>query len=395
MTESLDIHISDSTAALVASKVQAIERLLDLARQGSLGYLDDRLYLRIQFDNDSVVWRSQILAAKLEMVTGSDQIWRKFVKGTLIITRRFYWETEAMQALEVSSYSTAATTGYATIYNGSDGGVPNDFSVAAAQVTGSLPAPAKIYIKNISGASRAFGTAYIGNYVFNDPTNIVPYYKAATASFSNTTPGPTTTETGIYQWAIGSALVNDFAGQFGRFVVVWSDRPAIATLIRAAIQVTATATFDLALGEQMLDVPNDFVQDLGALPIPPGGYIAGMGADMSFALKALPAAGVEDTLGVTMLHIFPSGIGRFRVVKGISNFSMGSNEEVIDDGPNNVTYSLSGAAASPLFRPLYSPIYLWPGRLNTMRLIISGGTTFEDNYAWGIKMEFRPRRLSF
>ena len=32
VTESIDIHISDSTAALVAAKVQSIERLLDLAR---------------------------------------------------------------------------------------------------------------------------------------------------------------------------------------------------------------------------------------------------------------------------------------------------------------------------------------------------------------------------
>lgn len=398
VTESLDLHISDSTAALVAAKIQSIERLLDLARQGSLGYLDDRVYLRIQFDNDSLVWRSQILAAKLELPEGSNQIWRKYVKATLIITRRYYFEAESMQAVEVTSgTTTTATTGYATVYNSDDTHATqrNWWQVAAAQVTGSLPAPAKLYIKNTSGATRAFGTAYLGNYVFNDPASVDPIFRSNDAAGSDTTPGPG--ETTIYHWSLASGgLIDDFAGQQGRFVVVWSDRPAADNLVRAAVQYRfPSPVFDLALGEQMLDNPNEFAQDLGALPIPPGGYVSGMGDNFYLALKSLPAAGGTDTLGVDWLQIFPTGVGRYRVIKGITNFSLSTNEEVIDDGPNNVCYALSGSDAHPLFRPLHTPLHLWPGRINRMRLIISGGSSFEADNTWGVKMEYKPRRLSF
>ena len=396
VTESLDLHISDSTAALVATKVQAIERLLDLARQGSLGYLDDRLYLRVQFDNDSLVWRSQILAAKLELPEGTNQIWRKYVKATLIITRRFYWETEAMQAVEVSSASTAATTSYATVYNSKlSSGNTNLFAIAANQVTGSLPAPAKIYIKNISGATRYFRAAHIGNYVFNDPANIQPIFNGATADASDTTPGAT--EQDVYSWELDGGLVDDFAGQMGRFVVVWSNLPAVDNLIRAAVSLGSPfPSLALALGEQMLNTEGHYVQDLGALPIPPGGYTAGMGAALYAAIKSLTATG-SDTLGVDWLQIFPTGVGRYRVIKGIYSMSISTNNEVIDDGPNNACWEVgTGGVLLPTLRPLHTPIYLWPGRAQRFRMIISSGAfTMETAQPWGVKVEYRPRRLSF
>lgn len=164
VTESIDLHISDSTAALVAAKVQAIERLLNLARQGTMGWLDDRVYLRVQFDQDTTPWRSQILAAKLELAEGTNQIWKKYVKATLIITRRYYWETEALQAIAMTSGpTTTPTTGYVTVYNADSTHATNRnwWQIAADQVGGSIPAPAKLYIKNNSGSARAAGALFI------------------------------------------------------------------------------------------------------------------------------------------------------------------------------------------------------------------------------------------
>lgn len=400
VTESIDLHISDSTAALVADKVRAIERLLDLARQGSLGAQDGRVYLRILFDHDSSsAWRSQILAAKFESEEGSNQIWKKYVRATLIITRRYYWEMETLQAVAVSSGPTSsATTSYATVCNADDTHATNRnwFQIAAAQVTGSIPAPAKIYIKNTSGATRDAATVFLGNYVFNDPANVDPIYRGEDAADSDTTPG--TTEQAIYAWDLsGAGLVDDFHGQFGRFVAVWSDRPAITTLVRASVQYRGPSPeVDLALGEQFIINPSVFVTDLGALPIPPSGWISGMGDNLYLTLKAKAASGT-DTLGIDWLQIFPSGAGRYRVLQGVfGSLTLSSNNEIIDDGPEGVVYlSTSGGAKLPLYRPLYSPIYLWPNKLQRLRLIISGGASFEAAQAWSVKVEVRPRRLSF
>jgi len=399
VTESLELHISDTTAALVAAKVQAIERLLDLARQGSMGMFDNKLYVRLQFDNDTLVWRSQILAARLEMEQGTDQIWRKYIRATLIITRRFYWETEALQALEVSSgTTTTATTGYATVYNSDDTHATqrNWFQIAAAQLTGSLPAPAKISVKNISGAERNCYSVYLGNYAFCDPTNIDPVWRAESATLVDTSIG--TTEQDFYAWDMSNGIVDDFRGQFGRSVVVFSDRPEGTTLLRAALQYRGpTPQADLALGEQMLDVSQDFVMDLGALPIPPSGYAAGMGDRLYLTLKGKAASGT-DTVGVDWLQIFPSGAGRYRVLKGIfGGLTLESNNEVVDDGPAGAVYlATTGDEVLPLYRPLYTPIYLWPNRVQRLRLLISGGSfAFETGQPWGVKCEYRPRRVSF
>jgi hypothetical protein len=392
VTESIDLHISDSTAALVADKVRAIERLLDLARQGTLGHLGDKLYLRIQFDHDALVWRSQILAARLEMEEGTDQIWKKFVRGTLIITRRYYWETEALQDVAVSSGVSAATTGYATVYNNDDAHATQHsiFSIAAAQVTGSLPAPAKIHVKNISGSARDMSAVYLGNYVFGVGGHIV---RGENSTFTDTTPGATEQE--IYTWAMG-ALADTFRGQFGRLVVVWSDLPAATTLVRGLVDFRfPVPTFPLALGELMLGT-GDAVMDLGGLPIPPTAWASGgMGDKMAITVHAKAASGT-DTLGIDWLQVFPSGKGRYRVIKSITpSYSIANNEELIDDGPADAVYGNDGSDFYPVFRPFFDPIYLWPGRLQNLSVIISGGSAMEVGQTWGVKISYRPRRLSF
>lgn len=395
VTETIELHISAATAALVSAKVQAIEALLDLARQGSLGQFDDRLYLLVQFDNDSEAWRSQILAAKLESDNGTNQIWRKYVRAKLSITRRFYWETEASHALEVSSgTTTTATTGYAVIYNADDTHATqrNWFQIAAAQITGSIPSPAKISIKNTSGATRDATSFYIGNYVFCDPTNVDAIFRDNDAAASDTT--PSSTEQNIYRWSLSAnPITDDFKGQFARFVVVWSNLPANDTLLRPAI--TWDNTITLALGEMQLNSVQHYVQDLGALPLPPSQYVSDMGTNMDLVIRA--KAVTSDTLGIDWLQLFPSGKGRYRVINGVANLNLASNDQMIDDGPNEATYfaeAISGANL-PLYRPLFDPIYLWPGRINRLRVIISGGSNFEAGEVWGVSMSHRPRRLSF
>lgn len=398
VTESYQLHISDTTAALVAAKVQGIERLLTLARQGTVGWLDDKLYLRIQFDQDSLAWRSQILAAKLDLPNGTDQIWRKYVKATLIVTRRYYWETEALQDLQATSGpTTTPTTGYVTVYNADDTHATNRnwWQIAAAQVQGSIPAPATITIKNNSGGTRAASTFYIGNYVFCDPANVDPVFRVESAT--GTDSSVDTTDTDIAYWDI-SALPDDFRGQPGRILVVWNSRPDPTTLVRAALQYRPpTPVVDLALGEQVLSPAADYVLDLGALPIPPGRAWASMGTYLYLTLKGLAASGT-DTVTVDWMQVMPSGQGRFRMLKGIfASLALGDQNALVDDGAGDGVYLYvdSSGAHLPAYQPFYDPIYLWPNRINRLRFIVSGGTSFEADQVWQVKTSMRFRRLTF
>ena len=396
VSESVSLHIADATPTLVRDIVRRIERLLDLARQGSLGSVGDKVYLVIRFDQDTEWWRSQILAAQWVGSETVERIHKNYTTGTIALTRRYYWETEALIPVAVSSGPTpVATTGYATVYNADDTHATNRnwWQIDAAQVVGSLPAPALIRIKNTSGADRAATSIFLGNYVFCDPTNVDPIYRAedASSAFTNVT----TTESDIYKWSLTSTgLVDDFRGQYGRFVAVWTNLPLATTLVRPAIRYSTI--FDLALGEQSLGDIYKIVQDLGALPIPPSGWSSGMGSGMQLAISGKTATGT-DTVALDWLQIFPSGQGRYRALHAPTTLSIISTNEIVDDGPGGVVYIMDvvgGNAKVPLYRPMFDPIHLWPGLTQRLRLLISGGTTMEAGQAWGVSVSYRARRLT-
>ena len=396
VTESLQLHISDSTAANVAAKIRSIENVLNIARQGTQGWLDDRLYLRVQYDHDTLPWRSQILAAKLEMSGGANQIGRKYVRATLTITRRYYFETEALQDVQTSSNADSATTGFVTVYN-QDGasGNRNWWQVAAAQVGGSIPAPATITILNDTGAARAAAEFYIGNYVFCDPTTVDPVFRQESATGTDTS--ITTTESDIAYWALSGGLLEKFRGQTGRIVVVWDSRPDPTTLVRAAFQWRPATVIDLALGEYVLSPSARYVVDYGPLPLPPGRAYTDVGDDMYLTLKG-KAASSTDTISTDWMQVFPTGFGRYRVIKAVTgSLNIADGDMLVDDGSTGaVYYAGSGGDNYPVYQPFFDPIYLWPNRINRLRFIVSGGSVaFEADQPWEIKMQMRYRRLSF
>ncbi len=392
VTESIDLMIQASTVQLVRDKVQAIERLLDLARQGTLGWLEDRVYLSVQFDQDTGNgWRSQILAAKLDLNNVTNEIWRKYVLATLIITRRYYWETELTQAISLTSgpNSTPTTAGVQVFNNPDSAGVwHNWFDIAAAQVTGTLPSPLKLTVQNNSGSARETKAFYFGNYVFNDPANIDPVFYVNTSKTWLGTLGTTTHQVALS----GGNLLSSFKSQFGRILVIYYDRPAGTTLVRAALQVGfSTAAFDIAQGEHVLG-ENDWVVDLGGLPLPPG-YWEGSSNLMYLGHQANAVNG--DTLGINWLQVMPSGPGRYRVVKGITNsYGLQHGDSMIDDGYSGSAYSLEGGLIIPAFRGYFEQIHVWPNRINRIRMVVQGNVSMETNRSWLVTASYRPRRLT-
>jgi hypothetical protein len=398
VVESIDLHIGGQgyTPTQVRDQVRAIERVLDLARQGSVGYLADKVYLVIQFDQDAEGWRSQILAANYQGDQAVDEIWKNYTTGTIALTRRFYWETASLHAVALTSGPTpTATTGYVTIYNADDTSATNQnwFQLDAAQVQGSLPAPARISIKNASAGTLKATSLYLGNYVFLNSATVDPIFRGnqSAGGFQ-----PTTTEGEIAYWSLaGDNLTDAFRGQFGRMVVVYSDRPATTTLMRAAVQFRfPTPALDLALGDQHLDASQDFVMDLGGLPIPPSDNWVDSSTQLYLALKGRAASGT-DSVAVAFIQIMPSTPGCYRKLQGLVSLQAAAGDEIIDDGPAGSVYGLSGANRQALYRPFFEPIHLWPGVLQRLRLIVSSGSfAMELNQAWQVKAEVRYRRLT-
>lgn len=396
VTETIEMRISGATPSDVRDTVRSIEKLLDLARQTTTGYLDDKLYLIVRFDQDTENWRSQILAAKWDSNTLTDQIYLNYVTGNIVITRRYYFETETVHAIAIKSGPTpTATTGYASVYNADDTNATNRnwFELDATQVLGSLPTPATIHIKNVSGASRKCGRVFLGNYVYANPTTIDPIFRGEQSAGGFQ---PTPTESDFAAWSLANRNLTDaFKGQFGRVITVFSNQPAPSTLLRASLEYRDTGIqVNVALGEQILSNLGEFVLDLGGIPIPPGGYWQNM-ANLYLALKGRSASGT-DSVAVDWVQVFPGGPGRYRMIRA-AVLSMGftSGDELVDDGANGGVYVLTGGLQVPAYQPFFEPIHLWPGKINRLMMLISAGTALtEVDIAWQVKVEARYRRIT-
>jgi hypothetical protein len=303
------MRIIDATAAAVRARVQAIERLLDLARQGTTGYLDDKLYLIARFDDDTEDWRSQILAARWLSDTATQYIHQNYVVGAIVITRRYFWETTSVHNCNLTSGVTTTAAPLAIVYNADDVHATNRnwFQCAADQVIGAIPAPATIAVSNESGADRFVGSLYLGNYVYTAPTTVDPIFRDDQQSGGTGVIG-TTGDVEAARWLLSSNnLTNSFKGQYGRVLAVFDDRPNPTTLLRVGLQIRdLPATFDLFLSDQVLSPVGDYVLDLGGIPIPPGGYHDLVGAQMHLVIKAR-AQGTLDSGHAFRTRAFSQG----------------------------------------------------------------------------------------
>lgn len=393
VSETIELMIQGTPTA-IAAKIEAIERLLDLARQGTIGYLDDRVYLVVQYESDTEAWRSQILAAQWMLPDTAGNLYRGTVTGSITITRRYFWETEALHAVAVTSAATTTpTTGYANVYNADDSSATNRnwWQCAADQVTGSLPAPAVLSLKNNSGAARYAATIFLGNYVYSEPTTVDPILRGAQAAGGSGTANAT--ESDLWWWAAGN-LTTSFKNQFGRVIAIFSTRPNSTTLLRASLQYRLGAPVDVAQGEQVISPSSEYAIDLGGLPLPPGGYWQNSSAASYVALKG-KTPGFDDPVGINWLQVMPSGWGRFRTLRGISgSLQISAGNDVVDDGSEGGVYLLSGTDRYPFYRPYFAPIYLWPNKINRIAFVVSSSFAMETGQAWQAKLQVRPRRLT-
>lgn len=395
VTETLELLIAGANVGAVRDSIQSVEKLLDKARQNRLTWRGVKVWIEVQFDHDSGVWRSEILAGRLLHKQIADEIWRAKVETALIITRRYFWEGELAQVQLTSAEDTTPTTGYVTVYNSDDGGaatVRNWFQVADSQVSGVIPAPLRIEIHNGSGADRIVKSVHLGNYVQMDPTHIDPIIRGSQAAYIDTS-WTGAGETVVYRWALAQALLDDLAGQYCRILIALSTLPGTSTLARARLQFTDTF-YDLVIGEQV-KVNGEAILDLGAMPIPPGGPFVGSNTYTYLTLTMQAPTSSGDSVGVDWLQIMPAGHGLYRQLRGLSPAAevLGGGS-LYDDGPENLIFAVADTTSYVVHRGIHAPLHVWPGVTQTLRLMKQGNGSLTAGEAYGVKAWYRPRRLT-
>jgi hypothetical protein len=399
ITEAAEFFISDSSAANVQAKIGSIERLLQDAVRAQSG-LCAPVYLQFQTGADAAAWRSEIMSYRL--LLGEDasvNLYQQRMDCRLIVTRRHYWEG-AEAELELSTSNQAAATGGRTIYNHDDAGTGHDnwVQIATAQVTGALPAGTRIQIGNGAGSVRTWRRLYVALNALSDPANFSHILEAearlsggtiqANAAASNGSEVTFTLSASsvTIQWSISATLLADAAGRMFRILAAVNGASGTPSGT-AQIAVRNWAGTNLWKGDTVPMPSAAGLLDLGAIPLPPGGYSTTYG-ELRLAL-VITGTG---TWKIDYLQLTPTdGIA---LLGGIS--PTGLNEYAVMDSIEEREYLLQSPSSQfPYVILSGERIYLHPSRLQ--RLIIladsaEANVAIDDTFT--VRAWIRPRRLT-
>jgi hypothetical protein len=130
------------------------------------------------------------------------------------------------------------------------------------------------------------------------------------------------------------------------------------------------------------------VVNLGAFPLPPGGYDASWGA-LKLRLTLRLANGTANTY-LDFIQITPTDSYRALDMRPIA---VANNALIVDNGYDGLAYVETGGVRAPHVLPRGDPLMVWPGKLQRIYVLAS----YQDFYItdkWAARLWYRPRRVS-
>lgn len=405
VTESIEFMIIDTTTANVQAKLAALDRLLQGARRAQNGR-GARVYLHFQAGSDAAAWRSEVLDYRLEL--GEDAavgLYQARLECTLIVVRRYYWESTTLTTLPLSNGNGSGATSGLNIVNHDDSGTGHDnwVQIAADQVTGVLPAGCQIRLTNDIGATRTYSKIYLALNAFSDPGNFTHILEGESrasggsivsdAAYSNgqalsfALGSGSTPSTSTFTWILPAATLQDAAGRPFRLLARFADGQGTTT-VYAEVRA-ANGTSVLWRGDSVA-LPNLYggLTDLGVVPLPPGGYSTAYGA----LTLTLTFTGVAICY-LDFLQLTP--MDAFVLLECMAPCAHG--EAVVYDSIEDRQYILSGATELGYVTASGGRLLLQPGVIN--RLIVlqentTGTNRGEISESFTVLLRYRPRRLT-
>ena len=371
VTETAQVTLT-GTAANIRTTVNSIERLLEQAALRQAGGTTPKVYVNYAPVSETA-HRSEILEGRVIWDTNPGL--RRLgdtnptVRIGVIWQRRYYWE------------GAETSLGTATVNNG-----PSGNTLTYNGVTGSLPAPVRLTLTNPS-SSIATQKFYIANDVANLFATTDQFLYVAGGSESVTWSGSTSHASPLWVINVPTALAATLRGERYRVWAAFSSIPD-NVYVRASVQTVISSVYNLAQagGELIAGGSNGKqLMDLGALNMPPAGYI-GSGAVFSIVLSFYANFGGSATLLWVMIAPAHTTLNLRQ-----AGYSLGTNQAVVHDGIEGVDY-LSLASKYPGIEHT-GELLLYPGQQNKLRLLWDEGNTFNAARQLSVAGVYRPRRL--
>jgi hypothetical protein len=395
VSEPIELVIYGSTPDAMRAKLRDIQRALTAAERRAQALTGAKVYLNFQPSGDTTTWRSEISGGVLVLddkaltVFGQAQI-----KATLIVTRQPYWEGARTQ-IPLSNPNGNNNTSGLTINNGTT----NYADIAAASVVGDLPAPLEVRLRNTSGANRGYYGFHISNNTFAPSVTIHVEGEANTSGYAGTnltgaSGGQIANVTGSNPASIAFNLpantVNQFAGRWARILVRcasvlsggsgplygWAqlyDYYGLVTLYRTPMATLRDATY---------------MQDLGAIPLPPGGSNASGWSQLVLRLWFRGAStSLSAAIDYFVLAPAEQRFYRYFVQRGML---VQNNDWLVDDGIEEAQYLIEAGANHPIYNTVTPPVHVVPNTAQRLYVWQEGqGVTA----AWTMQIQafYRPR----
>lgn len=352
-------------------------------------------------DSDSTAYQSEIYNGRV--VWSRDPGLRRLgdinppAQVSVIWERAPGWDG-ALTELSLSAPSQGAATGGRVLYNNPATG--NWVQAAAGQVGGDLPTPVKLVMTNTTGSSQNMEKLFINVNAYSDPANLTYVYQGedrlsggtptsdGTASNSATVNFSTASPVSV-SWSITQANMQRTAGRWARIV---ARLYALGQLyIRPSIVDSSGAT-TLWRGDEVNlgSLPYETLWDLGAVPLPPGGYDPLAGA-ARLNLEFRGGANVQfDFFTLAM-------IDSFRYLE-LSSVAVPNTAAIVHDGTEGLTYIDASGSHTPLATTFGEPLLLQPGALQRIHVLwerIQGTTgNVPMTGQLTVRAYVRPRRLT-
>ena len=394
-----------SSYSTARTKINQINTIFARARERATTGTGPRCFAYINIDSEGT-YRSELLDGKVDVGDetlgtdkGSAQIY-----AAVMFRRVPYWEGAVAQ-LSISNVNGSNNTSGLTVDNHSVSGSKSSwFSVAGASIAGDVPTPVRVELTNATGS----GLGYLQYGLMNGTTGwnhlaclqgesasvgsggTVTVTASTDTSNSNylslvVTAGSTTNYT---RWTVSNSLLSLSDGKpvvpVARF---YSASPTLEYM-RIYMAGLYTEYASTTSTRKFLVMP--------PLPFPPRTMNGGTYADHTIEINYWNPGGSSDTVRLDYLMLIPAGDGWREVTALLGNDSISNGHTLVDDGIEQMTYSLSGSNRFTGYSTVGQWPMLIPGVAGTFVTFSSDNTSGGANVvnSWTAKLYYRPRRRS-
>jgi hypothetical protein len=389
--------------------MQSLHKLIDAARRYQRDRVGNPVYVKFRKDTGESYYRSEILDARVDMEDDSLQSPGPYDAGYIQLeitwTRRYFWEAESWTSVSLTNGSGTSSSGV-VVFNHDDADANHDnyVQIAAAGITGDLPAPPRLVLAGTVLGSPPVNRIFVTLNAFSTPASLAHVVEAAggAAQAAATASGGSfrriaplaPVESGMHTI---TTEMNYLLGGWVRILGRWHTQPTSTQRFRLAVYDQSTTNM-IWQGPVITPDTSSELQDLGIVQLPP--LNAGLDS-LSGSIHVLGLRGYDSASGDSDIDFFLIGVvDGYRVYTRMSTSAavgLTTSNVLVDNMADKYLYAEASLDAGSRYMNYTASgqMLLYPGQVQRLYF------AWEDaSYNWAIsdtitvQLHYRPRRLA-